>query len=99
MSEKITKPVPLETPIVRGESTIKEITLRKPQGGELRGVSLVNLLNMDYASLEIVLPRISTPPLTVADVRTIDPADLVQLATEITGFLLTKQAKEGFQTA
>ena len=93
------KIVVLETPIKRGEQEITSITVRKPQGGELRGVSLVNLLNMDYGALEIVLPRITSPALTKQDVVTIDPADLVQLATEVSGFLLTKQAKESFPIA
>jgi hypothetical protein len=93
------KTVTLETPIKRGEQTIESISVRKPQGGELRGVSLVNLLNMDYGALEIVLPRITTPALVKQDVIAMDPADLVQLATEVSGFLLTRQAKESFPIA
>lgn len=99
MSETISKPVPLETPIKRGDQEIAAILVRKPQGGELRGVSLVNLLNMDYGALEIVLPRITSPALTKQEVIAMDPADLVQLATEVSGFLLTRQAKESFPIA
>lgn len=99
MSETISKPVTLETPIKRGDQEIAAILVRKPQGGELRGVSLVNLLNMDYGALEIVLPRITSPALTKQEVIAMDPADLVQLATEVSGFLLTRQAKESFPIA
>lgn len=94
------KYITLETPIQRAAADpLDKVGVRKPSAGELRGTSLVNLLNMDVGSLEIVLPRITTPPLLKADVTAMDPADLVQLATEVSGFLLTRQAKESFPTA
>ena len=34
------EPVPLDTPIQRGEQTITEVIVRKPMAGELRGVAL-----------------------------------------------------------
>jgi hypothetical protein len=82
----------LETPITRGEQTITEIQLRKPQSGELRGVSLVDLLQMEVSALCTVLPRITTPALTPHDVGQLDPADLLQLAGGISAFLLPKAA-------
>ncbi|MGY2155754.1 phage tail assembly protein [Pseudomonas tolaasii] len=85
--------VTLDTPIRRGTTTIESITLRKPNSGELRGVSLVELLQMDVASLIKVLPRISTPSLTVVEVAGMDPADLLALSSKISGFLLQKSAK------
>ncbi len=97
--ETTTKTVTLETPIQRGENVITEISVRKPGSGELRGTSLVNLLNMDVGALEIVLPRITTPPIFKHDFAVLDPADLVQLGVEVSGFLLTRQAKESFPTA
>lgn len=83
----------LDTPIRRGTTTIDSITLRKPNAGELRGVSLAELLQMDVNSLIKVLPRISSPTLTAIEVTSMDPADLVALSTKITGFLLQKSAK------
>ncbi|MGY2313559.1 phage tail assembly protein [Pseudomonas sp. SDO5522_S412] len=83
----------LDTPIRRGTSTIESITLRKPNSGELRGVSLAELLQMDVNSLIKVLPRISSPTLTTVEVTSMDPADLVALSTKITGFLLQKSTK------
>ncbi len=83
----------LDTPIRRGTSTIDSITLRKPNSGELRGVSLAELLQMDVNSLIKVLPRISSPTLTSIEVTSMDPADLVALSSKITGFLLQKSAK------
>lgn len=85
--------ITLDTPIQRGTEVITEVTLRKPVAGELRGVHLTELLQMDVVSLQTVLPRITTPTLTKVDVAQMDPADLVQLGTEVAGFLLPKGAK------
>lgn len=85
--------VTLDTPIQRGESTIEEVTLRKPTSGELRGVSLADVLQMQVDAVLTVAPRLTTPALNAAELRNMDPADFVQLAGEIAGFLLSKQAR------
>ncbi|MGY2231598.1 phage tail assembly protein [Pseudomonas tolaasii] len=85
--------VNLDTPIRRGTTTIDTITLRKPNSGELRGVSLSELLQMDVNSLVKVVPRISTPTLTAVEVTSMDPADLFALGTKVSGFLLQKSMK------
>ncbi len=85
--------VTLDTPIVRGEQTINEITLRKPNSGELRGTSLNALVNLDIDALVKILPRIATPQLTEFDVRELDPADLVQLGVTFADFLLPNRAR------
>lgn len=85
--------VVLDTPIRRGTSTIDSITLRKPNAGELRGVSLAELLQMDVDSLIKVLPRISTPTLTTIEVKSMDPADLFAISSKVSGFLLQKSMK------
>lgn len=89
-----TTTITLDTPIKRGEQDIAVIMVRKPGSGELRGVSLMDLMRMDVTALHTVLPRITAPTLTTADVSKLDPADLVKLASEVTGFLLPKEAKE-----
>jgi hypothetical protein len=85
--------VALDTPIIRGKTTIDSITLRKPNAGELRGVHLVELLNMDVATLIKILPRITTPALTAQDAASMDPADLLACGSMISGFLLQKSVK------
>lgn len=85
--------ITLDTPIIRGKSLIASITLRKPQSGELRGVHLVDLLNMDVATLFKILPRISTPSITAPEAANLDPADLLACGSKIAGFLLQKSAK------
>ncbi|WHS62255.1 phage tail assembly protein [Pseudomonas sp. G2-4] len=83
----------LDTPIIRGKSVIDSITLRKPQSGELRGVQLVELLNMDVATLIKILPRISNPGITAPEAACMDPADLLACGSKISGFLLQKSVK------
>lgn len=85
-SETIT----LEQPITRGETQVETITVRRPATGELRGVSLADLLQMGVDALTTVLPRITDPALTAAEVRQLDPADLVQCGTTVSNFLLPK---------
>lgn len=89
-----TEVVPLETPLKRGSATVNEITVRKPMSGGLRGVSLVDIMNLDVSALHKVLPRITTPSLTEAEVKTLDIVDLIQLGTALNGFLIPKKYKE-----
>ena len=88
------KKITLEVPIQRGEQTITDITLRKPSAGELRGLSLVNLIQMEVTALTTVLPRITTPALTSEETNRLDLADLLQLGSEVAGFLVPKSAKD-----
>ncbi|MFJ2282073.1 phage tail assembly protein [Pseudomonas sp. NPDC087803] len=85
--------VTLDTPITRGKTTIDTLTLRKPQSGELRGVQLVELLNMDVATLIKILPRITSPGITAPEAAGMDPADLLACGSKISAFLLQKSAK------
>lgn len=82
--------ITLDTPIQRGSQIVSQVTLRRPLAGELRGLSLASLLQLDVSNLQMLLPRITSPMLTRAEIDQLDPADLVQLGTEVTGFLLTR---------
>ena len=81
ITEKKENTVELDTPVKRGEQEITEV--------ELRGIQLADLLQMDVGALIKLLPRIT--PLTEAEVRALDPADLVALGVKVTGFLLQKR--------
>jgi len=87
-----TPTVTLEESITRGEQTITEISLRKPNAGELRGVSLMELVQLDVSALHKVLPRITAPTLTEADISQLCPADLLSIGAEIAGFFSRKDA-------
>lgn len=86
--------ITLDTPIVRGETSIGTLVLRKPASGELRGVSLIDLAQMDVLSLRKVLPRITTPTLTDIEIGRMDPADLLQCGVAVGSFLLKKSDRE-----
>lgn len=83
--------VPLSTPIKRSNGTeIAELTLRKPATGELRGLKLMDLMQMDVNALSILLPRIAQPSITKTEVDAIDLADMVDLGVAVVGFFEAK---------
>lgn len=99
MSVTIThKKVTLDQAISRGKESVTEVTLRKPKAGELRGLSLSDLLNLDVNAISTVLPRISSPMITKDEVLTMDPADLVQIGGEISNFLVPKKLQMDSQS-
>lgn len=93
LPKAITETVELDTPLTRGSHSVTQITVRKPKAGALRGVTLNDVLNMDVQSLTTVLPRITEPALTAAELRDMDPADLVQLGSVVSNFLLPRRLK------
>ena len=87
--------ITLESPIRRGEQEIREIAFLTPAGtGWLRGVKIFDLAQMDVAALTTVLPRITDPALTEAEIRnTLAAADLFALGAEVVDFLVPKSAR------
>lgn len=86
--------IELDSPIQRGDQVIDTVQLRKPDAGTLRGVKLVDLLQLDTSAIRLLVPRITSPTLTTADVDKLDPADLVTVGTEIAGFFMKKADRE-----
>lgn len=82
--------VTLDTPLQRGEESIDTVKIRKPKSGELRGLSLVDLGQLKVDALAKLLPRVTTPILSPAEVSNMDPADLLACGAEIGSFLLQK---------
>ncbi|RAH37532.1 phage tail assembly protein [Halomonas sp. SL1] len=93
----VTETVELDSPIQRGSQTVTELQIRKPKSGALRGVALTDVLQMQVDALTKVLPRITEPALAEAEIRDMDPADLVQCGGVVSGFLLPAKAKAGEQ--
>lgn len=93
MTEPVFKTITLDTPLKRGETEVTEIQIRKPKAGELRGVSITSLMQIEVTELTKVLPRITTPTLTDEELRNMDVADLTQIGLEVSGFLLPKALK------
>lgn len=80
------------------EQSITALTLRKPASGELRGLKLVDLINMDVTALITLLPRISSPTLTAADAAAMDLPDLTQCAIEVASFFVTRAQLETLES-
>lgn len=89
--------ITLDEPIKRGDTTIAVVTLRKPRAGELRGLNLSEVLQLNATALQQLLPRITTPTLTTHDVEQLDPADLVELGARVSAFFVRKSIRADFQ--
>ncbi|WP_336981612.1 phage tail assembly protein [Altererythrobacter fulvus] len=88
-ARKFSDPITLSEPIQRGDEKIAAIVLRKPRTGELRGLSMQDLMNARVSAVLDVLPRIATPPITQAEADALDPADAAACAGAIIDFFLT----------
>ncbi|CCV36880.1 tail protein [Yersinia phage vB_YenM_42.18] len=88
--------ITLDVPIVRGGNTITEVTVNKPNAGALRGVRLQALMETDVDALIRVLPRITTPNLTVPEVNNLDPADIYALSQALALFFLPNSVRSDY---
>lgn len=87
------KTVDLEEPLVRGEDKHTSIQLRRPGGGELRGVDLISLYRMDVVAVSKVVPRISSPVVAGPEFMAMPAPDIAAICNAVSDFLLTKQQK------
>ncbi|WP_037432595.1 phage tail assembly protein [Serratia plymuthica] len=85
--------VTLDTPIKRGETTITDVQVIKPNAGALRGVGLAAVANADVDALLVILPRVTVPNLTKEECARLELPDLVALAGQVVGFLSPKLAE------
>ncbi|WP_151717131.1 phage tail assembly protein [Acinetobacter sp. TUM15071] len=85
--------VDLERPIIRGSESITQITLRKPNVGMLRNLSLQDVLKWQVEATNTLLTRITSPTLSLNDLNGMDIGDYTALAVELTNFLVSAKAK------
>ena len=83
-----------DTGFTRGGEQITKIRLRKPKGGELRGLNLQDLMRADVNAIITVLPRISDPIMTVADAESLDADDIAEAGGVITGFFFNSAQRK-----
>lgn len=79
--------VTLKTGIPSGKTTITELTIRKPLTGDLRGVKLIDFIELDINALAKVLPRITTPTIEEHEVFQMDLLDLSEVTKVMADFL------------
>lgn len=87
--------VALATAVEIDGQKVSEISLRKPTSGELRGLSLVDIMRMETNTMIKLLPRITQPPLSPVQIGALDPADLTDLAGKTVLFFVKKSQLEG----
>ncbi len=90
MAETVT--VKFAEPLKIGDKEYKEVTLREPMAGELRGVSIGKLVTTDVDELGKVIPRITeSPNIDAAVFATLRPVPLAILAKEVAGFFMSAE--------
>lgn len=83
MAETIT----LKKPLKRGDTEIREIVLREPDGaGELRGVKLTALSDGDVDTILVLTRRLSMTPLSPDELAKIGAPDLLTIGGVLAGF-------------
>jgi hypothetical protein len=89
--------VTLAEPIVRGETRIGKVTLRKPRASELRGLSLKDILTSEINAILEIIPRISDPILIRDEVDNLGAEDLAEFGGTIRGFFMTAAEKKAIE--
>lgn len=86
MTEKNT--VTLSKPIMRDGNEITTITITDEvkQAGSLRGLRLVNVMNMDVDSITILLTRCTSPRLKQTEIAAMATTDFVVCCEVLTPF-------------
>jgi Phage tail assembly chaperone proteins, E, or 41 or 14 len=95
---KVSDPITLSEPIVRGETSIYEIVLRKPKAAELGRTSIQELMQARADAIVSLIPRIAVPNITQAEAGNLEPEDLAACAGAIIDFFLTPVERAAVQT-
>ncbi|CAA0097546.1 Uncharacterised protein [BD1-7 clade bacterium] len=81
--------IQLAVPLTRGDKTIEQITLRKPDTGSLRGLAISDVMRMDVDTLADLVPRIS-PDITKGEFLQLDPYDLGEISKSVIDFFTVR---------
>lgn len=86
----------LSCPVVRGERVIDYVEIGEEirQAGSLRGLSLIEVLNLKTDPMMTLLSRVTAPRLKLAEIQSLSTGDFVALATMAANFFApTESAK------
>lgn len=85
------KTIKLTRPLTAGRpEPITAVTLREPASGDLRGLKLTDIMQMDVAAMTRLIPRLTNPALAPSEVEALGPADFMSLCTGVVGFFFTE---------
>jgi len=93
MSE-ISEPITLSKPVPRKGGDITSIQVRKPYGGELRGLEMSAVIRGQYDQTCVCLSRCTVPTIHVHELQKLDPFDMGALSGTLSGFFLTAPTPE-----
>ncbi len=80
--------IKLNTTIKQGKEghEVAELTLRTPCAGDLRGIKILDVIEMKEEAFEALLPRIVSPAITSLDVSKMQLDDLINIIQHVQGF-------------
>ncbi len=83
------KVIQLEHPVGAGKLTV--LAMCKPKAGHLRGLKLLDVIQMDAAAVAELIPRISVNDFTAQHFYQLEPTDLLEVMTEVATFFTKDQ--------
>ena len=86
MTANAMKTVPLSAPLAFGKTEISEISLRTPTAGDLRGIKLQDIVDLDVNTILTVTKRLSVTEFAPATLNGLAMPDLASLAGAIADF-------------
>lgn len=89
--------VTLDTPIQRGKVMIETVSLNRPTTMQLKGISLVELAQLNADALAKLLPRITVPPLLAHEVAGLGAPDMMAFGIKVADFLMSKSERMAVQ--
>lgn len=79
MTSPVNKTITLSAPVKVDGKEVSEVSLRCPKTGELRGLMLSSVLQMETSAMLRLLPRITMPPLTESQIADMPPSDFLEM--------------------
>ena len=73
----------LDKPLKMGSMEITQLDIRKPNVMALQGVKITDLIQGDVTAICTVIPRVSSPTLTKAQINQLEPSDLAQIGAAL----------------
>jgi Phage tail assembly chaperone proteins, E, or 41 or 14 len=89
--------VKLSQPLAIDGKEVDHVVLHRPRPGELRGLSLISVLQMDFNTMIRLIPRVSEPSLNGCAVATMQVVDFVKFATEIVLLFVPNEERDALR--
>lgn len=90
MAKNKSTQIVLSFPLVNGDTTIKKVELRKPKAGELRGLQLALVMQLDVDTVNTLVPRISS--LSGRDMQNLEMEDYTAISFGLLDFFVNTAA-------